>query len=378
MSLLQLVRDRSPRMRRFGESLTKLGLVVAAVLCGLGLAAIIITLIGGSPIDAAAALFSGAFGSWQRVGVTAARMVPLIAVALGWIVAFRAAKVNLGLQGQLIVGGIVAVWVAIEGPDLPPPLALALATFSGIAAAALYAAIAALLWAKRGVNEIVSTLMLTFIAQQVFAWLIRGPLRDTSSSSDQTKPLQAAYRWPLLIKGSPFSLEVGLIIVAVVLLVFVLNRTGFGFKLRLTGENPEAARHAGINTLRTVVMSFVISGGLAGLAGAGLVLGGERSVVSGGFGGNIGFTGVVVALVAMNSPISCIPAAALFAALDTGGSVMQARADIPSEVILITQGVIVILVAASTLLIRRFEARATDARIEAERTLEKLPVLVDG
>jgi simple sugar transport system permease protein len=138
----------------------------------------------------------------------------------------------------------------------------------------------------------------------------------------------------------------------------------------VTGENAESARHAGINTLRTVVLSFVFSGALAGIAGAGLVLGGERKVVSGGFGGNIGFTGIVVALVARNSPVGCIFAAVLFAALDTGGSVMQARADIPSEIILIAQGVIVVLVAASTLLMRRFEARAADARIAAERRLD--------
>jgi simple sugar transport system permease protein len=162
-------------------------------------------------------------------------------------------------------------------------------------------------------------------------------------------------------------MEVLLCLVAVATIVFILNKTTFGFKLRLTGENTESAKHAGIHTLRTVVLSFVLSGGLAGLAGAGLVLGGERRVVTGGFGGNIGFTGIVVALVARNSPVGCIAAAGLFAALDTGGGVMQSRAEVPSEIILITQGVIVVLVAASSVLSRRLEARAVTARISAER-----------
>lgn len=360
----------SVRSRQLRSGLTSVALVLGAVAGGMILAAVLISLIGQSPMEAIRALVSGAFGSKQRIGVTAARMVPLIAIALGWIVAFRASKVNLGLQGQLTVAGIAAAWVAIAGPSLPAPLALLLATMAGALAAALYAAIAAVLWAKRGVNEIVSTLMLTFIAEQVLAWLIRGPMHDKSSSSFQTEPLQAAYRWPNLISGSPFSLEFILAAGAVVAVVFILNRTAFGYRLRVTGENAESARHAGINTLRTVVLSFVFSGALAGIAGAGLVLGGERKVVSGGFGGNIGFTGIVVALVARNSPVGCIFAAVLFAALDTGGSVMQARADIPSEIILIAQGVIVVLVAASTLLMRRFEARAADARIAAERRLD--------
>ena len=147
----------------------------------------------------------------------------------------------------------------------------------------------------------------------------------------------------------------------------MLNRTVFGFKLRLTGENPESARHAGIHTTRTVVLSFILSGGLAGLAGAGMMLGGERKVLTGGFGGNVGFTGIVVALVARNSPVGCVAAAALFAALDTGGGLMQSRADVPSEIILITQGVIVVLVAVSSLLTRRLEARSTAARALSDR-----------
>lgn len=358
---------RSVNTERVIDSARNVVRVVIAVVLGIGISLLLVALIGKSPVGATKALIEGAFGDTRRIGVTAARMVPLIAVALAWIAAFRAAKVNLGLQGQLTMAGIAAAWVAIEGPDLPPPLALALATAAGVVAAALYAAIAAVLWAKRGVNEIVSTLMLTFIAEQVLAWLIRGPMHDTSSSSFQTKPLQSAYRWPVLIDGTPFSLDFILVIAAVVMMVFILNRSTFGFRLRLTGENPKCARNAGINTLSTVVWSFVLSGALAGLAGAGLVLGGEREVVSGGFGGSIGFTGIVVALVARNSPVGVIFAAALFAALDTGGGVMQSQADIPSDIVLITQGAIVILVAASMLLAQRFEAKAEDRRINAER-----------
>ena len=172
---------RSERLgifERLGEPVVNVALVVSAVIVGIAISMVIVALTGGSPFEALKALINGSVGSKDRLAVTAARMTPLIAVALGWIVAFRAFKVNLGLQGQLVVGGVVAAYVAIEGPSVSPVVALTIATLAGIAAGALYAAIAAVLWAKRGVNEIVSTLMLTFIAQQVLAWLVRSPLRD--------------------------------------------------------------------------------------------------------------------------------------------------------------------------------------------------------
>ena len=341
-------------------------LAIALVIGGIAISLGIIAATGGSPVDAFLALLDGSLGTRERMAITAARMSPLILIALGWIVAFRGAKVNLGLQGQMIVGGIAAAYIALEGPSLPPALALIVATLAGVIAGALYAAIAAVLWAKRGVNEIVSTLMLTFIAQQVLLWIVRGPLHDLSSSAFQSRPLPSEYRWPVLVDRTPLTMEVILTIAAVAFIVFVLKRTVFGYKLRLAGENPESARHAGVRTVRTIVLSFVVSGGLAGLAGTALVIGGERNVLSGGFAGNIGFTGIVVALVARNSPVGCVAAAALFAILDTGGSVMQVRADVPSEMILMTQGIIVVLVATSVILTRRLEARTASRRAARE------------
>ena len=342
-------------------------LAIVLVIAGVAISLGIIAATGGSPVDALLALLDGSLGTRERIAITAARMSPLVLIALGWIVAFRGAKVNLGLQGQMIAGGIVSAYIALEGPSLPPALALILATLAGMLAGALFAGIAAVLWAKRGVNEIVSTLMLTFIATQVLLWIVRGPLHDLSSSAFQSRPLPSEYRWPALVDRTPFTMEIFLTVAAVVIIVFVLNRTVFGYKLRLAGENPTSARHAGVQTIRTIVVSFVLSGALAGLSGTGLVIGGERNVLSGGFAGNIGYTGIVVALVARNSPVGCVAAAALFAILDTGGSVMQVRADVPSEMIFITQGIIVVLVATSVILTRWMDARATTRRAAVER-----------
>jgi simple sugar transport system permease protein len=342
------------------ESLLSVTLAVGATVVGVLLSMIIIQVTGHDARAAARALWDGAFGTRQQVYLTAARMPALVLVALGWIVAFRSRKVNLGLEGQVIIGGVIATLVAVEGPSLPAVAALALCCVVAMLAAALYAAIAALLWAKRGVNEIVSTLMLTFIARQILEWVVRGPMQNPGKASFQSKPIPAAFHWPQLAKGTPFSADAILALVAVAVIVFVINRTTFGFKLRLTGENDECSRHAGVPTVRIVVLGFLLSGALAGLAGAGLLLGGERHVLTSGFTGNVGFTGIVVALVARNSPIGSIPAALLFAALATGGGVMQARADVPSEIVFITQGVIVVLVACSGLVVRALHARRVD------------------
>jgi ABC-type uncharacterized transport system permease subunit len=343
------------------ESLLSVALAVAATVAGVLFSMAIIQATGHDAGAAARALWDGAFGTRRQIYLTAARMPALVLVALGWIVAFRSRKVNLGLEGQVIIGGIVATLVAVESPSMPTVAALAVCSVAAMIGAALYAAIAAVLWAKRGVNEIVSTLMLTFIARQILEWVVRGPMRQPGKASFQSKPIPAVFQWPELANGTPFSADAILAVVAVAAIVFLINRTVFGFKLRLTGENDDCARHAGVPTVRVVVLGFLLSGGLAGLAGAGLLLGGERHMLTSGFSGNIGFTGIVVALVARNSPVGSIPAALLFAALATGGGVMQARADVPSEIVFITQGVIVVLVACSGLVVRALHARRVDA-----------------
>ncbi len=343
------------------ESVLSVALAVAATITGVLLSMLLVQATGHDAGAAARALWDGAFGSRRQIYLTAARMPALILVALGWIVAFRSRKVNLGLEGQVIIGGIFATLVAVEGPSLPSVPAIALSCIVAMIAAAVYAAIAAVLWAKRGVNEIVSTLMLTFIARQIVEWVVRGPMKAPGKASFQSKLIPGAFRWPELANGTPFSADAILSLVAVAAMVFLINRTVFGFKLRLTGENDECSRHAGVSTVRVVVLGFLLSGALAGLAGAGLVLGGERHMLTSGFTGNVGFTGIVVALVARNSPVGSVPAALLFAALATGGGVMQARADVPSEIVFITQGVIVVLVACSGLLVRALHARRVDA-----------------
>ncbi|MDH3730263.1 MAG: ABC transporter permease [Acidimicrobiia bacterium] len=329
---------------------------VGAVVVGLGISFLIIALNGEDAGEAARALYDGSFGTRQQAAATVSRALPLVLVALGWIVAFSARRINVGFEGQILAGGIAATCAALYLEGLPAPLHLAVGVVFGILGGAMYAAIAAVLWARRGVNEIVSTLLLNFVALQLFGWLIRGPWQGRGTRRAGTRLIPETARWPNLIERSPLNYDLLVVIGLVFIVAFVLRRTSFGLALRLTGANVEAARAAGVRTVRVGALSLVISGALAGLAGADLVLGGETGAVQEGFASTFGLEGIVVALLAQNQPWAVAPSALLLASLRQGGSLMEARVGIPAELLLITQGVVVLVVIASTTAVRRMRA----------------------
>jgi ABC-type uncharacterized transport system permease subunit len=343
---------RSDALRR---GLAALAVSTAVAALALALSLLIIALTGSPAGEALQALWDGAFGSKGQLASTLAEMLPLTLVALGWCVAFSARRVNVGLEGQILVGGVAAAVVGLE-LDLPAALHLPLAVLAGVAGGALYAGIAAWLWARYDVNDIIGTLMLNFIAIQLVSWLVRGPLQEPAKSFAQTGPIDGSARWPNLLPHTVLTWDIVLVPVAVALVWVLLRRTPFGFALRLTGANSEAARAAGISTRRVGVAALVISGGLAGLAGGSLLLGGESSVMTDNFSGSRGFEGIAVALLARNSPVACIPAALLFAVLQQGGGLMEARVGVPSSLVEITQGLVIVLVAASGFLLARRRA----------------------
>jgi len=326
---------------------------ILAVAVGLAVSFAIIAFNGDPPGEAAEALFDGAFGSKKQAAATVARSLPLILVALGWIVAFSARRINVGLEGQMIVGGITGTCAALYLPGIPAPLHLLVALLVGIVGGAIYAGIAAGLWAWRGVNEIVSTLLMNFIALQLLSWVVRGPMKAPGVRSNRSAIIPDSAQWPNLIEKSPLNIDVFMVVGLVATVAWMLRHTTFGMRLRLTGANVEAARAAGVRTLSISMMALMVSGGLAGLAGAGLVLGGETEVMSEGFASSFGLEGIVVALLALNAPYAAIPAALLLASLRQGGGLMEARLGVPAELTLVTQGVVLLFVTGSAAVVRR-------------------------
>lgn len=302
---------------------------------------------GVPPVEAARAFFEGAFGNPIFLAGTIAKMVPLVLVALGWIVVYRASRFHVGFPGQILVGGLLAALVALK-VDAPAVVHLPLAVAAAVLGGALFAAIVAWLWAARGVNEILSTLLLNLIAIEIISFVVRGPLQEPGGALPQTAALAESARWPVLGETNTLHWDIVLVPVVVVAVAFLLARTTFGFRVRLVGANERAARHTGTSPKRVGVQAIVLSGGLAGLAGGSLLLAGETPGMTDNFGSNYGFQGIAVALLARNSPLGVIPAALLFASLRQGGGVMEGTVGVSSSVVDVTQGIVIVLVLAAT------------------------------
>ncbi|WP_326643906.1 ABC transporter permease [Streptosporangium sp. NBC_01755] len=334
------------------------GAVVLALLASLA----IVAAAGSSPGEAAQALYDGALGSTGRMGAMLAKSVPLTLAALGWVLAFSARRINVGLEGQILAGGVVAATIGLLISGIPAVVHLPLMILGGILGGCLWAGVAAWLWAKRDVNEIISTLLLNFVMIQCVSWLVSGPLEEPTQTLGQTAPIEQAARWPTLIPGTVLHLDFFLVPVAAVGLSLLLRNTTAGFRLRATGANPDFAAYSGIKTVRISALALVASGGLAGLAGASLIGASPQANMADNFSANYGFEGIVVALLARNSPLACIPAAFLFASLKQGGGLLEARVGVPSGLVLVTQGLVIILVAGAGYLFEKRRVRRVSAK----------------
>jgi ABC-type uncharacterized transport system permease subunit len=331
-------------------------LTQASVLVGaLVLAALLLLAIGVSPADAASAFWSGTFGSSTTAGTTLTQSVPLLLVALGWIVTDKAGRMHVGFPGQVVIGGCAAAAVGLRCENLPGWAAILLCAIAGIVGGALWAGIVAWLWASRGVLEIVSSLLLNLVAVQALAWLVRGPLQGSLDSQPQSADFPASALWPALasVPGRTLSYDVVLLPLGAIGVLLLFSRTIFGFTLRVSGGNPEAARWSGIDPVRAGVQAIVISGAFAGLAGAALLFAGSASWLSEGFEAGIGFNGIAVALLARNSPVGAVLTAVIFSSLNVGGTSLQAQLDVPSSLTSVVQGAVIVLVLVAAMVLQR-------------------------
>ena len=336
-------------------------LSVCVAMAALLVAMIFVVAAGVSFSRGASAFVDGAFGSQLNLAGTLAKMVPLTLVALGWIVVFKAGRFHVGFPGQILIGGLLVSVVALK-IHLPAGIHLPLTILAGAVGGALFAGIAAWLWAKRGVNEILSTLLLNLVAVQILAWWVRGPFHDKTTPLPLTAPLPNTSRWPELLVNTDLHWDIVLVPVVAGAISFLLARTLFGFRTRLVGAGEQVARHAGISPEGVGTRAILLSGALAGLAGASLVIAGSTAPMGEDFGSNYGFTGIAVALLARNSPIASIPAALLFAALEQGGGVMEGTVGISSSLVDFIQGLMIVLVLAATTILYLLRRRHRASR----------------
>jgi len=334
---------------------------IAAFLLALLIGTIMIAFLGVNPLVAYHALLKGAFGSMNAIADTVVKATPLLFVGLGICIAFRAGVLNIGGEGQLVAGALSATIVCLNFPNLPGWILIIIALLVGLLSGAIWAGIAGFLKAYFNVNEILSTIMLNYIAAYGMNYLLRGPIMDPlqielGSFIPQTARLTQAVDLPRLI---PTRLHFGTIVAVVfaILVYIFLWRTTIGFRIRMIGQNIQASRASGINVPKYMVLAFVLSGALVGLGGAIEVLGVHHRLFTdgsvSGFTGSAGFNGIVAALFGQLHPIGTIPASLLLGALLTGANKMQRAVQIPSALIGALNGLIVLFVVGSEYLRRR-------------------------
>lgn len=330
--------------------------IVAALLVG----AVFLIALNTDPLKVYEKLISGALNSTYSLSQTIGKATPLLLVAIGICIAFRANVLNIGAEGQVIVGGLATTAFALAFESLPSGILITLSLIAGALAGAVWGGIAGILKARFGVNEILSTIMMNQIAVQLLILLLTGPMRDSSASATSANIIQTAQipkqAWlPLLIPRTFF--HAGAIVAVILAFVgfFFLWRTVAGYRIRAIGANPDASRYAGIQVPGTVVQSMLLSGALAGLAGGVEVLGVTHRTIQ-DFSTGYGFSGIVVALFGGLHPVAAIPASLLFGGLLVSGSKLQS-VGINQAMVTVLQGLIVLFVVGSTEITRRYRIR---------------------
>jgi general nucleoside transport system permease protein len=322
-----------------------------AVVTALVLGAVIILVTGGAPLLAYRGLWEGAFGSARAISDTLVATNPYILGGLAVALAFKGGLFNIGGEGQILVGALCSVWVGYAVPGIPFPLHLLVAMAAGVLGGALWGAIPGVLRAYTGAHEVIVTIMLNYVAIQITSFLLSGPMKDPNPliAVAQTPKVLESARLPTILPGYRVHWGVVLALACAVGCWWLINKTTIGFRIRTVGANVYAARYAGIDVGRTIVLTMTLSGALAGLAGAIEVLG-VNYYHTPGFSVGYGFNSIAVALLGRADPLGVVPAAFLFGALANGATRMQFLSQIPIDIIGLIQGLILIFVSAPSLI----------------------------
>jgi simple sugar transport system permease protein len=350
---------------RPGQAVTRaartLVLPLVSVLLGLAAGAVAVLASGTNPYDAYVALFQGAFTNNNAFTETLVATIPYVFLGLSVAIGFRAGLFNIGGAGQLFLGGIFAGFVGYRVTGLPAAAHLPLALLAGMLGGFLWGAIPGALKARFGAHEVITTIMLNYVAALLTDLLVnKGPMSDPHTGSPQTPPMLPSATLPIIVPGSRLHAGLFLAIAAVPVVWFLLERTTIGFRIRAVGLNAGAARAAGISVGWTMATVMGISGALAGLAGAVQVLG-VSGVLTPSLSSGVAFDAIAVALLAGSNPFAVVPAALLFGALKSGASFMQLQTQVSADLISIVQAAVIVFVAAPLLVRWIFRLRTAPA-----------------
>ena len=322
------------------------------------------------PLTAYSALIKGSMSSPDAIVDTLVATTPLVLGGLSVALGFKAGLFNIGAGGQFLLGALGAVTVGVAVADQPAIIAIPLATAGGMLFGAFWGFIPGILKALSGAHEVVTTIMLNYIAFDVLAWAVSGPLKVPGSPSPVTFDVgNAAY--PIIL-GRNGDIGILIAFVMTLLVAALLARTTLGFEIRTVGANPDAARYAGMRPRTLVVLTMSLCGLLAGLAGTCVVLGVTHSMTSSfGSAATVGFDAIAVALLARSNPYGILFSGLLFGAMRAGSGLMQIEASIPPELVDVLQATILLFLVAAPVLRRLFRLRGVSGSLGATDTITR-------
>lgn len=344
-----------------------------AILTAVILGGIIIAIVRGNPLLAYYGLIQGSFGSARALSETAVWATPYIFAGLAVALAFKGGLFNIGAEGQLAIGAVVAALIGYAlpewlGADIPAIIHLPLAVIAGMAGGAFWAAIVGFLKAYTGGHEVINTIMMNYIALNTISFLLNGPMKDRSPTNviARTPLIADSARMPEIFEGLRVHWGFILALLVAFAIWWMLNKSTLGFEIRTVGLNPDAAKYAGINVKRTIVLTMALSGMLAGLAGTVEVTGlNYRHEL--GFSIGYGFDAIAIALLGRSHPLGVVLAAILFAAMRNGATRMQFLTQMPVDLISMLQALILLFVAADAIVRFLYRVKAKSERVVLTR-----------
>jgi general nucleoside transport system permease protein len=343
-----------------------LGSVVLAFVIG----GVIVAVTGSDPFVAYSGLLCGGFGiscsqgenPALQISNTIVLLTPLVMTGVAVALPFRANLFNIGAEGQLLAGAMACTAIGIKFASWPAPILLPMVLIGGMVAGALWAGVAGVLKATVGAHEVVTTIMMNYVAQWLLRYLIIGGPLQLASGTSKSSPIGAGAQLATILPNdnslsifglpsSVYRVHTGLFIALIAVAVFavLLWRTTLGYEIRAVGQSPRAARYAGVNVPRTIIVTMLIAGAFSGLAGAIQIAGVDHNLTDKYFSDTTGFDAIAVALLGLGSAFGIVLASLLFGALHAGGAVMQADAGISSNLVLVLQALILFSIAGNFL-----------------------------
>ncbi|MEW6549474.1 MAG: ABC transporter permease [Spirochaetota bacterium] len=336
--------------KAFIENEAVFGVVKAllAVLLSLVIVGLILLAMGYQPLRIFQSLANGAFGSKRRIGESLVSTTPLIFGSLGFLVAYRCGLFNIGLEGQITVGGIAAAFVGYALPEMSPALHVGLCILAGALAGGFWGFIPGFLKARFGIHEVIGVIMLNHIAFKIAAYLVsmNGPMKDRVDDMPASPFVRESARIIRILKGTRLHWGIFLAVAMALLVYVLLFRTRLGFKIRAVGKNKYAAEAAGMGVQKHMVLALALSGALGGMAGAVEILGVHYRLFA-AFSPGYGFDAIAVALLGMVHPIGILASSYLFGVLRSGAILMQASFGVNKDMVSVITGIIVLFMGMS-------------------------------